>query len=123
MMRWCFGCCLAVIVVQGSAWARPVLEISPQLTTKQVFDACGADDPSARAEDCDRLFQGLMRVAYDAVNSPVQKPGLVCLPDREPAETFRLKIIGWLGDHPEVQSLEFIGEGSRQAFVGAYACK
>jgi len=112
-----------MVAVSAGASARPVLEMSPQMTTSQVLDACGSDDASARADDCGRLFESLMRTGLEALKSPVQEPGVVCFPRGETPENLRRRIIAWIRAHPDVKPLEFIGEGSRQAFVGAYACK
>lgn len=121
-MRWSLIVILAAIALVGSASARPTLEMAPEMTTKVVFDACSADDASGRAETCDRLFEGLMRVARDASSSPDQKPGEVCFPDGVPVDAFRSRIMAWVRDHPDLQPMDWISDGSRLAFIGAYAC-
>ncbi len=120
-MRWWIAGCVAAMVAHGSAGARPVLKIAPDITAGQVLDACGADDPDARAESCDRLFEGLVRVAHDSLSSPLQKPGVVCLVDGGPLVSFRARVIAWIRAHPDDQPLEFLGEGSQRAVLGAYA--
>jgi hypothetical protein len=129
-MRWGSMGLLAMLVIADSACARPALQISQGMTMKELLDACGSDDPAERAENCDRAFQGLMVVAYDAAGGPQQDAAhRVCLPDvhesdvSEVRQTFRTRVTAWLRDHPDVQPLPFIGEGSRLAVVGAFACK
>ena len=116
-MRWRLMCLLAMLSVQaGAASAAPVLEISPDTTTRQVMDACGSDDPGQRADSCNQIFTALYAVAHDT--------GGFCLPDPSAATgAFRAKIIAWLRGHPEDQSLSFISDGSRLAAIGVYACK
>jgi hypothetical protein len=115
-MRRGLICLLALLGVHSAAWARPVFEMSPDMTTKQVMDACGSDDPSQRAESCDQIFVALFTTAHDT--------GGFCLPDpSEATGPFRARIMAWLRDHPEDQSLPFISDGSRLAAIGVYACK
>lgn len=113
---------LTLVATVGCASARPVLEIAPQMTTKEVLDACGADGASARAESCDQLLEGLVRVVRDTMNSPLQKPGDVCFPDSVQIDVFRSRLMAWVRDHPDLQPQDWIGDGSRLAVVGAYAC-
>src|ERR1700751_4389167 len=103
------------LIVCGSALSRPELATAPDMTTKAVVDACGSDDAEMRANSCDELFSKLIPVAYRAAAGPNQDPSqAMCLPNPpEGTDTFRAKIIAWLRDHPDIQSLPFIGDGSR----------